>query len=480
MQLGPSYASPFDFANSVINAAAGQAAIWYGLSGFNSTVSAGEASGLAALAYATDLIRAGRSSALLAGGAEELCFESFLGHFRAGRLGGAQGDGEDLPIPFHPRRNGFALSEGAALLLLEDAASAEGRGVPVLAEVLGHGAAFAPRRTREDSAGAVARAVRLALEDAGVGAEGVDVLSVSANGSVDGDLWEALGVAEALGSHAADLPVTAIKSLLGEALGASGGLQAVALLGTLGDGALPGIPGLDLDAGFPLRGVHGRDPARAGAARPGHGAVGGRACLRPPVGRSRSERVSGEPGSPPRPELVPRFDEGYGAEAVEARRRWVEERTGARLTHVGASTVPSEDMRGNIENPSAPSRCRSAWPVPCWWRASTPRVPSTFRSPPPRGRWCAPTSAAWWPSPGPAGPPLICWRTRTGSRPSSCSTAWPRRPTFARGLPALFERLEGAKPSPPPATAGCCGWSRSPWGARSSFISSTRRPTPTA
>ena len=260
LQLGPSYASPFDFANSVINAAAGQAAIWFGLSGSNSTVSAGEASGLAAIAYAADQIRGGRSSALLAGGAEELCFESFVGHFRAGRLcsnrRGGNG-GEEVPIPFHPRRNGFALAEGAALLLLEDAGSAAGRGVPVLAEVLGHGSAFAPRRTLPDAAGAVARAVRIALEDAGIGPADVDCLSVSANGSVEGDLWEALGITEALGSRAADLPVTAIKSLLGEALGASGGLQAVALLGTLADGVLPGTPGIEIDGDIPLRGLAG-------------------------------------------------------------------------------------------------------------------------------------------------------------------------------------------------------------------------------
>lgn len=260
LQLGPSYASPFDFANSVINAAAGQAAIWFGLSGSNSTVSAGEASGLAAIAYAADQIRSGRAEALLAGGAEELCFESFLGHFRAGRLCGAGSGGEEVPVPFHPRRNGFALAEGAALLMLEDAGAAARRGVPVLAEVLGHGSAFAPRRTLPDASRAVARAVRLALEDAEIGPADVDCLSVSANGSLEGDLWEALGIAEALGARAADLPVAAIKSLLGEALGASGGLQAVALLGTLADGALPGIPGLDLDGDIPLRGA--RDATR--------------------------------------------------------------------------------------------------------------------------------------------------------------------------------------------------------------------------
>lgn len=260
LQLGPSYASPFDFANSVINAAAGQAAIWFGLRGSNSTVSAGEASGLAAIAYATDQIRGGRASALLAGGAEELCFESFVGHFRAGRLCGSDrggNSGEETPVPFHARRNGFALAEGAALLMLESAESAMERGAPVLGEVLGHGSAFAPRRTREDAAGAVARAVRLALSDAGIEPADVDCLSVSANGSVEGDLWEALGIAEALGPRAAELPVTAIKSMLGEALGASGGLQAVALLGTLADGALPGVPGMELDPEIPFRGLAG-------------------------------------------------------------------------------------------------------------------------------------------------------------------------------------------------------------------------------
>src|SRR6185295_2478049 len=95
LQLGPAHASPLDFANSVINAAAGQAAIWHNLRGVNSTLSAGEASGLQAIAYAADLIRGGRAEALLAGGAEELCFESFLGYYRAGRLcGSAGGEGE--------------------------------------------------------------------------------------------------------------------------------------------------------------------------------------------------------------------------------------------------------------------------------------------------------------------------------------------------------------------------------------------------
>jgi hypothetical protein len=83
MREGVEYASPLDFANTVINAAAGQVAIWHRLRGVNSTISTGAASGLHAIGYAAQLIRAGRATALIAGGAEELCFESHLGFLRA-------------------------------------------------------------------------------------------------------------------------------------------------------------------------------------------------------------------------------------------------------------------------------------------------------------------------------------------------------------------------------------------------------------
>lgn len=257
VQAGPSHASPLDFANSVINAAAGQAAIWHGLPGVNSTISAGTASGLLALSTATDLIRTGRSGALLAGGVEELCYESFVAFLRAGQLAEKNGrPGRPIsPIPFDKRRDGMALAEGAALLALEEAGQAERRGAPVLAEILGHGTAFDPTGG-ERAADTLASAVRLALEDAGLRAEDVDAVSAGANGGVEEDRQEAAGLAAALGERAATVPVTAIKSMLGEALGASGALQAVAALGTLSDGVLPGIPGFgEVEEGFALGGV---------------------------------------------------------------------------------------------------------------------------------------------------------------------------------------------------------------------------------
>jgi 3-oxoacyl-[acyl-carrier-protein] synthase II len=257
LRLGPSHASPLDFANSVINAAAGQAAIWHGLRGVNLTVAGGEASGLLAISQAAELVRDGRAEVVLAGGAEELCFESFFGYARAGRLCGSRHPGEEeRPVPFDARRTGFSLAEGAALLMLEEAGTASSRGAAVRAEVLGCGAAFAVDPGEACLAAAVARAVRLALADAGTAPAEIGCLSASASGSREVDRAEALGAAAALGERAASLPVTAIKAMLGEGLGVAGAWQALDLVTTIGDGVLPGIAGLEqLETGLPLPGT---------------------------------------------------------------------------------------------------------------------------------------------------------------------------------------------------------------------------------
>jgi 3-oxoacyl-[acyl-carrier-protein] synthase II len=247
---GPSYVSPLDFANTVINAAAGQTAIWHDLRGVNSTVAASAASGLLAIGSAADLIRAGRADALLAGGAEELCFETLLSFSRAGLL-----SGDEPPRPWDARRRGFALAEGAALVLLEEAESAAARGARVLAEVKGQSTAFDRSRGAdpERAARAVARAITTALADAGVRPEEVDALSAAANGSLQGDAAEAAGIAAALGPRAVAIPLSAIRGLTGEALAASGGFQVVDLLEAMADGRLPGVTGHEPSAEVEVR-----------------------------------------------------------------------------------------------------------------------------------------------------------------------------------------------------------------------------------
>lgn len=257
---GPKYVKPFDFANSVINAAAGQAAIWHGLRGVNSTVAGGPSASLQALAYATDFIRGGRADALVAGGVEELCFESFFGFSRTGLLcpGGQGAGGAEYPVPLEARRNGFLLGEGAALFVLEEAEAARERGATVIAEILGHGSSFDVSRGRDEelAATAVGRALSLAMADAGARPEEIDAASLAANGSPRGDRHEALGFGIAFGQRAGQLPVIAVKSALGEILGASGALQTLGLIESMRRGVLPGVVGLEQrDEELPLEAV---------------------------------------------------------------------------------------------------------------------------------------------------------------------------------------------------------------------------------
>lgn len=249
---GPQYSKPFDFANSVINAAAGQTAIWHGLAGINATIGGGAAAGAQALAYGADLIRAGRAEMLLAGGAEELCFESFHGFARAGL---SSPDGA-VAVPLHARRGGFVPGEGAALLRLEAEAAASRRNAPILGWLAGSGTSFDPSRGQDPdrAADAVKRAVEAALADAEAVSEDLDALAVSASGSPAVDRAEARGLGAALGGRAETLPVTAIKGALGEGLGASGAFQATVLLEAFSRGVLPGTAGLDEpDTRLPLK-----------------------------------------------------------------------------------------------------------------------------------------------------------------------------------------------------------------------------------
>jgi 3-oxoacyl-[acyl-carrier-protein] synthase II len=247
LQAGPQFVSPMDFSNTVLNAAAGQVAIWHGLTAVNSTVAAGSASGAQALGYAAELIRTGRADVLVAGGAEEVCFESALGFARAGRLARPDGDRPGCGVPFDARRTGAVLGEGAAFLVLEADEVAAARGARVVGCLRGWANGFDPdalvSSTHESDT--LARTIEQALKDADV--PGVDAVSSSASGHPILDLREASAIAAAVGTTT---PVTAVKSMTGESLGAAGALQAILALHAMRCRRLPGIAGLsDVDPG---------------------------------------------------------------------------------------------------------------------------------------------------------------------------------------------------------------------------------------
>lgn len=238
LKLGPKYASPLDFANTVINAAAGQTALWHQLRGPNSTIAAGAGSGLNAIGYAFDLIAQGRARTLLAGGAEELSQENFFSFDRAGLLATEAEDG----VPFSGSSSGFYLGEGAGFVVLEDFESAKARHATIYGEILGFATGYDLSMATDLTSFYEAQLETLeqATAQAGIAAADLACVMASANGGKD-DTSEERALAFFL--QDSDAQVAAPKAQFGEALGASGPLSVIAALTCLKAGQIPGIPG---------------------------------------------------------------------------------------------------------------------------------------------------------------------------------------------------------------------------------------------
>jgi 3-oxoacyl-(acyl-carrier-protein) synthase len=154
-------------------------------------------------------------------------------------LAPAGGDPARACRPFSPDRQGLVVGEGAGFVVLETLTHARARGAPVLAEVLGYGAnADAGHLTHPDRAG-VAACLTLALEDAGVAPEAVGYVNAHGTGTDVNDRVEAEALAAVFGSHAPRLLVSSTKAVHGHAMGAAGGLEAVATILALRAGRVP-------------------------------------------------------------------------------------------------------------------------------------------------------------------------------------------------------------------------------------------------
>jgi len=236
LREGPSYVNPMEFPNTVLNAPASRVSILLGVTGPNTTISTGETSGLDALGYATDFLRLGRAEGMLAGGAFGLGEDVHLGFARTGALSGSRG-GDELCAPFDARRNGIVLGEGSCLLFLEPLARARARGATIYGEIAGYGNGFRPRGADPVACGR--RVIRAALGSAPRLPPDTSCVLGGANSSVAGDRLEAETLRAAFDGKAACPPVSAIKSMCGECLDASGALQAGAALLALRDGVVP-------------------------------------------------------------------------------------------------------------------------------------------------------------------------------------------------------------------------------------------------
>lgn len=240
--LGPTGAPALIFNATVANIAASLAGLEMKLRGPNATISQKEASGLAAIGHAADILRHGRARALVAGGVDAVYQIFYRVHDRFGALAHANGSAEGSR-PFDMRRNGLVLGEGGFVLTLEHEAGARARG----ARIHGHLLAVAAGGTSvglyqwPDRPEPLARIMGEALARAGVGRDDVDVVYAAAN-STGLDGVEAAALQTMFGGGRA--VVTSIKGALGES-GAAGAAACVAALVCGGSGAVPPIAGLE-------------------------------------------------------------------------------------------------------------------------------------------------------------------------------------------------------------------------------------------
>ncbi len=249
MKIDPLYVAKW-----LPNMAAANITIQLGLLGYSNTVVTACASGTQAIGDATELIRHGRADVMFAGGTEAGVCELGLAGFASMRALATSYNDDPAAAsrPFDRDRDGFVPAEGAGMVLLEALDHALERGATPLAEVVGYGVSadasylVAP----SDNGEGAARAMYLALADAGITPEQVDYISAHATATEVGDVAETKAIKLVFGEQAYQIPISSLKSQTGHMLGGSGGAEAVAAIQTIVTGQI--APTLNLEHPDPL------------------------------------------------------------------------------------------------------------------------------------------------------------------------------------------------------------------------------------
>jgi len=218
--------SAYLMSSTTINMASSAISMKFGIKGPALGISTACASGANAIGEALRLIRCGEIDIAFAGGTEApLCRLAVGGYASSGALSGRNNAPQEASRPFDKDRDGFVISEGAAILVIEELDHALKRKSKVYAELTGYGiSSDAFHQTKPDSKGE-AIAIKKALNNAGLSAEKIDYINAHATSSPLGDLAESLAIREVFGKKVDDIHVSSSKSMLGHMLGAAGAVE---------------------------------------------------------------------------------------------------------------------------------------------------------------------------------------------------------------------------------------------------------------
>jgi len=227
---GPRKISPFFVPANIVNMVAGNLSIKYGLRGPNYSIVSACSTGTHNIGEATRLIRHGYVDAMVAGGAEMATSPVGLGGFAAARaLSTRNDDPQGASRPWDRDRDGFVLSDGAGVMVLEEYEAAKARGAKIYAEIVGVGMNSDAYHMTAPSVGGegASECMLLALKDGGINRDQINYINAHGTSTPAGDVAETLGVKRAFGDHAYKLAVSSTKSMTGHMLGAAGSVEAV-------------------------------------------------------------------------------------------------------------------------------------------------------------------------------------------------------------------------------------------------------------
>ena len=227
---GPRKISPFFVPSNIINMISGNVSIMFGLKGPNYAITTACATATHSIGDAGRMIEYGDADVMLAGGAEMATSPTGLGGFCAARALSTRNDSpETASRPWDKDRDGFVLSDGAGVVVLEEYEHAKARGANIYAELLGFGMsgdAYHMTAPSEGGEGAK-RCMELAMRNAKINPEEVDYINAHGTSTQAGDKGETLATKSAFGAYAKKVAISSTKSMTGHLLGAAGGIEAI-------------------------------------------------------------------------------------------------------------------------------------------------------------------------------------------------------------------------------------------------------------
>ena len=242
LEKGPDRVSPFFIPMLIINMASGLISMRFGARGPNSSVVTACATGNHAIGDAMRIIQRNDADVMIAGGSEAIILPlTFAGFCQMKAMSTRNDDPERASRPFDATRDGFVCGEGGGLLVLESLDHALARDARIYAEVVGYGmTGDAHHMTAPDpDADGAARAMSLALRDAGVEPSSVGYINAHGTSTLYNDKSETMAIKRVFGDHARKLAVSSTKSMTGHLLGAAGGIEAIATAFAIHHGILP-------------------------------------------------------------------------------------------------------------------------------------------------------------------------------------------------------------------------------------------------